>query len=128
MYLDALLPDMALSFELLKTLNSAQVQGTQIAGNGGTDVRDVLQAGDVVPVDGRFPLRSVQLIRRKPRVVLKSLVEEIQRAIRQSGPGERRNAIDERAQFQGSRNLALTRTHRVNPASLERTTSDCAEL
>jgi len=29
-----LLPDMALSFELLKTLNSAQVQGTQIAGNG----------------------------------------------------------------------------------------------
>ena len=29
-----LLPDMALSFELLKTLSSAQVQGTQIAGNG----------------------------------------------------------------------------------------------
>jgi non-specific serine/threonine protein kinase len=29
-----LLPDMALSFELLKTLNSVQVQGTQIAGNG----------------------------------------------------------------------------------------------
>ena len=29
-----LLPDMALSFELLRTLNSAQVQGTQIAGNG----------------------------------------------------------------------------------------------
>lgn len=29
-----LLPDLALSFELLKTLNSAQVQGTQIAGNG----------------------------------------------------------------------------------------------
>ena len=30
----SLLPDMALSFELLRTLNSAQVQGTQIAGNG----------------------------------------------------------------------------------------------
>ena len=29
-----LLPDLALSFELLRTLNSAQVQGTQIAGNG----------------------------------------------------------------------------------------------
>ena len=29
-----LLPDLALSFELLSTLNSAQVQGTQIAGNG----------------------------------------------------------------------------------------------
>ena len=29
-----LLPDLALSFELLRTLNSAQVQGTQVAGNG----------------------------------------------------------------------------------------------
>lgn len=29
-----LLPDLALSFELLRTLNSARVQGTQIAGNG----------------------------------------------------------------------------------------------
>ena len=29
-----LLPDMALSFELLRTFNSAHVQGTQIAGNG----------------------------------------------------------------------------------------------
>ncbi|HEX2541763.1 MAG TPA: HDOD domain-containing protein [Caldimonas sp.] len=29
-----LLPDMALSFELLRTLNSAQVQGTQVPGNG----------------------------------------------------------------------------------------------
>ncbi|MEO8079924.1 MAG: HDOD domain-containing protein [Caldimonas sp.] len=29
-----LLPDMALSLELLRTLNSAQVQGTQVAGNG----------------------------------------------------------------------------------------------
>jgi non-specific serine/threonine protein kinase len=29
-----LLPDLALSFELLRTLNTAQVQGTQIAGNG----------------------------------------------------------------------------------------------
>ncbi|HEX7441672.1 MAG TPA: HDOD domain-containing protein [Caldimonas sp.] len=29
-----ILPDMALSFELLRTLNSAQVQGTQVAGNG----------------------------------------------------------------------------------------------
>ena len=29
-----LLPDLGLSFELLRTLNSAQVQGTQVAGNG----------------------------------------------------------------------------------------------
>ncbi len=29
-----ILPDMALSFELLRTLNSARVQGTQVAGNG----------------------------------------------------------------------------------------------
>ena len=29
-----ILPDMALSFELLRTLNSAQVQGTQVAGSG----------------------------------------------------------------------------------------------
>jgi non-specific serine/threonine protein kinase len=29
-----LLPDMALSFELLRTYSSARVQGTQIAGNG----------------------------------------------------------------------------------------------
>ena len=29
-----LLPDLALSFELLRTINSAQVQGTQISGNG----------------------------------------------------------------------------------------------
>jgi non-specific serine/threonine protein kinase len=29
-----ILPDMALSFELLRTLNSAQVQGTQVQGNG----------------------------------------------------------------------------------------------
>jgi non-specific serine/threonine protein kinase len=29
-----LLPDMALSFELLRMVNSAQVQGTQVAGNG----------------------------------------------------------------------------------------------
>ncbi len=29
-----ILPDMALSFELLRTLNTAQVQGTQISGNG----------------------------------------------------------------------------------------------
>jgi eukaryotic-like serine/threonine-protein kinase len=31
---EEILPDMALSFELLRTVNSAQVQGTQIAGNG----------------------------------------------------------------------------------------------
>ncbi|MGH8796873.1 MAG: HDOD domain-containing protein [Caldimonas sp.] len=29
-----ILPDMALSFELLRTLNTAQVQGTQVSGNG----------------------------------------------------------------------------------------------
>jgi non-specific serine/threonine protein kinase len=31
---DQVLDDMALSFELLRTLNSAQVQGTQVQGNG----------------------------------------------------------------------------------------------
>ena len=31
---DQILSDMALSFELLRTLNTAQVQGTQVAGNG----------------------------------------------------------------------------------------------
>jgi non-specific serine/threonine protein kinase len=31
---EEMLPDMALSFELLRTVNTAQVQGTQMAGNG----------------------------------------------------------------------------------------------
>ena len=31
---EQLLQDMALSFELLRTVNSAQVRGTQVAGNG----------------------------------------------------------------------------------------------
>ena len=31
---EEILPDMALAFELLRTVNTAQVQGTQIAGNG----------------------------------------------------------------------------------------------
>lgn len=45
-----LLPDMALSFELLRTLNSAQVQGTQIAGNG--PVLTLRRVVALVGVDG----------------------------------------------------------------------------
>ncbi|MEO6361843.1 MAG: HDOD domain-containing protein [Caldimonas sp.] len=45
-----LLPDMALSFELLRTLNSAQVQGTQVAGNG--PVLTLRRVVALVGVDG----------------------------------------------------------------------------
>ena len=45
-----LLPDMALSFELLRTLNSAHVQGTQIAGNG--PVLTLRRVVALVGVDG----------------------------------------------------------------------------
>src|SRR5262249_17496046 len=55
----------------------------------------------IVLVDGRFPLRLIQTVRQKPGVIQKSLVEEIQGAIRQSRPREHRNAVDERADFQG---------------------------
>ena len=37
---------------------------------------------DIVPMDSRFPFRSIQLVRRKSGVVPKSLVEEIQGVIR----------------------------------------------
>ena len=36
-----------------------------------------------------------------------------------SGPGTRRRSIDERTRFKGSGTLALTSTHRVNPASCQ---------
>ncbi len=45
-----LLPDMALSFELLKTYSSARVQGTQIAGNG--PVLTLRRVVALVGVDG----------------------------------------------------------------------------
>ena len=45
-----LLPDMALAFELLRTLNSAQVQGTQVAGNGA--VLTLRRVVALVGVDG----------------------------------------------------------------------------
>ncbi len=45
-----LLPDMALTFELLRTLNSAQVQGTQVAGNG--PVLTLRRVVALVGVDG----------------------------------------------------------------------------
>jgi non-specific serine/threonine protein kinase len=45
-----LLPDMALSFELLRTLSSARVQGTQIAGNG--PVLTLRRAVALIGVDG----------------------------------------------------------------------------
>ena len=45
-----LLPDMALSFELLKTLSSARVQGTQIAGNG--PVLTLRRVVSLIGVDG----------------------------------------------------------------------------
>src|SRR5215510_14820412 len=46
------------------------------------------------------PRRFVQLVRREAGVILESLVEEIQRAIGQSGPGECWNASDVSAQIQ----------------------------
>jgi non-specific serine/threonine protein kinase len=49
-----LLPDMALSFELLKTLNSVQVQGTQVVGNG-----PVLTLRRVVALIGVNGVRAV---------------------------------------------------------------------
>jgi non-specific serine/threonine protein kinase len=45
-----LLPDMALSFELLKTLSSARVRGTQIAGNG--PVLTLRRVVSLIGVDG----------------------------------------------------------------------------
>ncbi|MEO8310710.1 MAG: HDOD domain-containing protein [Caldimonas sp.] len=45
-----LLPDMALSFELLKTYSSARVQGTQIAGNG--PVLTLRRVVSLIGVDG----------------------------------------------------------------------------
>ncbi len=45
-----LLPDMALSFELLKTFSSARVQGTQIAGNG--SVLTLRRVVALIGVDG----------------------------------------------------------------------------
>jgi hypothetical protein len=40
---------------------------------------------DIVPMDGGFPTRCQQLVRRKPRALSKSLVDEIQGAVQQSG-------------------------------------------
>src|SRR6516165_7739105 len=72
---------------------------------------------EIVRMDDRFPLPSNQPIRRKPGVLSKSFIDEIQRAIRQSGPGNGQNRVDESAEFQGSWALSLTHTHGVNPAS-----------
>ena len=84
---------------------------------------------DVVVVNGRFPPCSIQLIRRKSGVVPKGLIVEIQRAIRQSRPGNRRNAIKERAQFQGRRISVLTGSHRANSLGSKRACScDYREL
>src|SRR5215469_4043507 len=78
---------------------------------------------EIVRMDDRFPLPSNQLIRRKPGVLSKSFIDEIQRAIRQSGPGNGQNPVDESAEFQCSGALSLTRTHRVNPASRQALTA-----
>jgi hypothetical protein len=40
---------------------------------------------DIVPMDGGFATRRQQLVRRKPRALSKSLVDEIQGAVLQSG-------------------------------------------
>src|SRR5262249_35611976 len=72
---------------------------------------------DIVPMDNCFPLPSDQLIRGKPGVISKSLVDEIQGAIRQCGPRNRQKGVDESAEVQGSLALALTRTHRLSPAT-----------
>lgn len=59
---EQLLQDMALSFELLRTVNSAQVRGTQIAGNG--PVLTLRRAIALLGVDG---VRSAaQALRRWP--------------------------------------------------------------
>ena len=47
---EEILPDMALSFELLRTVNSAQVQGTQTAGNG--PVLTLRRAIALIGIDG----------------------------------------------------------------------------
>jgi non-specific serine/threonine protein kinase len=47
---EQILPDMALSFELLRMLNSAQVQGTQVAGNG--TVLTLRRAVALIGIDG----------------------------------------------------------------------------
>ena len=47
---EQILPDMALSFELLRTLNSASVQGTQVAGNG--TVLTLRRAVALIGIDG----------------------------------------------------------------------------
>ena len=88
---------------------------------------DVLPPGfelwDIVRMDNRFPLPSRQLFRTKPGVISKSFVDEIQGAIRQSGPGNRQNSVNESAEFQSSRALSLTHTHRVHPASQQALTA-----
>jgi hypothetical protein len=85
---------------------------------------DVLPPGfelwDIARMDNRFPLPSRQLFRRKPGVISKSFVDEIQRAIRQSGPSNRPNGVDEIAEFQGSRALSLTRTNKSESDELAR--------
>ena len=58
--------------------------------------------------------------------VWKSLIDEIQRAVGQRGPGNRQNGVDESAEFQGSRGLSLTRTHKGEsgePTSVDGTAS-----
>jgi hypothetical protein len=72
---------------------------------------------DIVPMNSGFPLRSHELIRRKPRVLSKSLVDEIQSAILQSAPGHRWQGVDERVRFCGSLTWALICAHRFDPAS-----------
>src|SRR5215469_4749070 len=81
---------------------------------------DILPPGfelwDIVRMDNRFPLPPDQLIRRKPGVISELLVDEIQRAIRQSGPGNRQYGVDESPEVKGSPALALADAHEVNPA------------
>jgi len=74
--------------------------------------RDLLPPGvqlfDVLPMDGRFPPRSAQLIKGKTRVVLKWPAAEIERAIGQRRPGKRGKSIDEGVEFQ-RRNYTVCR-------------------
>ena len=61
-----LLPDMALSFELLRTLSSARVQGTQIAGNG--PVLTLRRVVALIGVDGvRAAANSLRVVARPAR-------------------------------------------------------------
>lgn len=76
----AVLRDPALCFELLKSVNSAQVRGTQVAGNG--PVLTVRRAIAMVGLDG--VRRSAQALRSWPGPLDDSSARELQHVIAQA--------------------------------------------